>query len=483
MNKKLARRDTPEERELSQKLEEFLNLQALLAQRELDLTTLHAESHAFERHYFRVVGVRYAELDEIEAQIADLLSRSSPQNQEVRMQASEARGRANESAHESKVVQETAGHQEKFKPSDDLKKLYRDVAKSIHPDLATDDDDRARHQRFMAEANQAYEEGNEIRLREILREWESSPDAVQGDGVAAELIRVIRKIAQVQARLRTIEATIDDLQSSDLYRLKSEVESAEAEERDLLTEMAARLAKRYRQAAEQGHARAQYKLGLSYDEGRGVPQDDAQAAHWFRQAAEQGDAEAQYKLGVMYDEGRIIPHLYSKGFRWGREPQADAEAVRWYRRAAEQEHAKAQYNLALMLRMGAVRPDYAEAIRWYHRAAEQGHAEAQNSLGVMYDVGRDVQQDYSEAARWYGRAAEQGHAHAQLILGDLYDDGRGVPQDYIQAHKWFNLAASRGSSSVREVAVQSREEVGSKMTPAQIAEAQRLAREWKPDQK
>ncbi len=238
MNKELAKRDTPEERELAQKQEELSSLQTLLAQRELDLTTLQVELHAFERRYFRVVGIRYAE---VEAQIADLLSRASPHNQDMRMRAAEARGRANESAHESKMVQETAGHAEKFKPSDALKKLYREVAKSIHPDLATDNDDRARRQRFMAEANKAYEEGNEIRLREILREWESSPDAIKGDGVAAELIRVIRKIAQVQARLKTIEATVDDLQASDMYRLKDEVESAEAEERDLLAEMASRL--------------------------------------------------------------------------------------------------------------------------------------------------------------------------------------------------------------------------------------------------
>ena len=241
MKKKLARRDTPEERELSQKLEELSNLQTLLGQRELDLTTLQAELHAFERRYFRVVGVRYAELDEVEAQIADLLSRLSRQSQKMRRQAADARARADESAHESKIVQETAGHAEKFKPSDALKKLYRDVAKSIHPDLATDDDDRARRQRFMAEANQAYEEGNEVRLREILREWESSPDAIKGDGVAAELIRVIRKIAQVQERLKAIEATIDELRSSDLHRLKNEVEDAEAEERDLLAEMASHL--------------------------------------------------------------------------------------------------------------------------------------------------------------------------------------------------------------------------------------------------
>ncbi len=205
------------------------------------MIALQAELQAFERRYCRVVGVRYAELDEVEAQIAEYLARSSPHNQDIRRMADAARGRATESAHESKTVQARAGHAERITTSDALKKLYREVAKSIHPDLATDDDDRARRQRFMAEANQAYEEGNEIRLQETLREWGSSPDAIKGDGIAAELLRVIRKIAQVQDRLRAIEATIDGLQASDLYRLKSEVEIAEAEERDLLTEMASRL--------------------------------------------------------------------------------------------------------------------------------------------------------------------------------------------------------------------------------------------------
>ena len=93
----------------------------------------------------------------------------------------------------------------------------------------------------MAEANQAYEDGNEARLREILREWESSPETVKGDGVGAELIRVIRKMAQIESRLQAIESIIARLRSSDLFRLKTEVEKAEAEGRDLLNEMASRL--------------------------------------------------------------------------------------------------------------------------------------------------------------------------------------------------------------------------------------------------
>jgi DnaJ-domain-containing protein 1 len=69
------------------------------------------------------------------------------------------------------------------------------VAKRIHPDLATDSEDRLRRQILMAEANRAFEEGDEDRLRRILHEYEASPDAVKGDGAGADLIRAIRKIA------------------------------------------------------------------------------------------------------------------------------------------------------------------------------------------------------------------------------------------------------------------------------------------------
>ena len=202
-----------------------------------------------------------------------------------------------------------------------------------------------------------------------------------------------------------------------------------------------------------------------YDEGDAATET---VRWWYYRANEQDDADAQYMLGVMYEEGDGVP-------------QDAAEAVRWYRRAAEQGHADAQSSLGDMYDEGRRVPqDDVEAAYWYRQAAEQGDAYAQYALGFMYAEGQGVSQDHAEAVRWYRRAAEQDHAHAQLMLGDLYDDGRGVPQDYIQAHKWFNLTASRGSSSVREVAVQFREEVASKMTPAQIAEAQRLAREWKP---
>jgi hypothetical protein len=110
--------------------------------------------------------------------------------------------------------------------------------------------------------------------------------------------------------------------------------------------------------------------------------------------------------------------------------------------------------------------------------AEAGDAEAQFNLGTVYADGEGVPQADAEAARWFRLAADQGHANAQTNLGIMYDTGRGVPQDHVQAHMWFNLAASRSTGESREDAVQNRDRAAGLMNPTQLAEAQRLAREW-----
>ncbi len=127
------------------------------------------------------------------------------------------------------------------------------------------------------------------------------------------------------------------------------------------------------------------------------------------------------------------------------------------------------------------RGDYATALREWSPLAEQGHAGAQNNLGFMYRNGQGVPQDYAEALQWYRKAAEQGHAEAQNNLGFMYEDGQGVPQDYAHAHMWYNLAASSfPPGEKRDNAVKNRDIFAKKMTPAQISEAQKLAREWRP---
>lgn len=236
MNTVMKHRKTPEQEELDKKIADLTELESELIQRELDLATLHGELRAFEIRYLRMVGTRYAELDEIEARIAEIQASLTPKNKDSQDLAEQARAKAQESAQAFNGTQEPL-RQEMFSPSEPLKKLYRQVAKSLHPDLATDKEERARRGRFMAEANRAYEEGDEDRLESILREWETSPDSVKGDGLGADLIRVIRKIAQVQERLHVIDTEIAEIERSDLYQLKTKVEEAENEGRDLLGEM------------------------------------------------------------------------------------------------------------------------------------------------------------------------------------------------------------------------------------------------------
>ena len=132
------------------------------------------------------------------------------------------------------------------------------------------------------------------------------------------------------------------------------------------------------------------------------------AADIWHPLAQQGHAKAQYRLGKMYD--------FAEGI-----PQDDAEAVKWYRRAAEQGHATAQVLLAIMYYQGCgVLQDYAEAAKWYRRAAEQGKAGAQNNIGYMYNNGYGVPQNYVLAHMWYNLAASQGY---EMSLGS----GDGEP--------------------------------------------------------
>jgi len=132
--------------------------------------------------------------------------------------------------------------------------------------------------------------------------------------------------------------------------------------------------------------------------------------------------------------------------------------------------------VATALHVGVIVGQTVEELR---SRAEQGDASAQSYLGMKYDYGQGVPQDYAEAVKWYRLAAEQGDAFAQFNLALMYDLGEGVPQDYARAHKWFNLAASRASAEKNKVYASARDQVAGKMTPTQIAEAQRLAREWK----
>jgi hypothetical protein len=110
--------------------------------------------------------------------------------------------------------------------------------------------------------------------------------------------------------------------------------------------------------------------------------------------------------------------------------------------------------------------------------AEQGDARAQYDLALRYDFGHGDLEDDAEAVRLYRLAADQGVAEAQHRLGSIYATGAGVPKDYVQAHMWFNLAVSRLTGEDREDSVRLRDLIADQLTPDDLSEAQRLAREW-----
>jgi hypothetical protein len=264
--------------------------------------------------------------------------------------------------------------------------------------------------------------------------------------------------------------------------------------------------------AEQGDAKAQYDLGVIYAKGTGVEKDVAKSFEWFHKAAEQGIVGAQIEIAWMYKKGKGVQQDFG-------------ESVKWYQKAAEQGNVDAQYALGGMYdKADGVPKDMAKAAKWYHMAADQGNATAQGRLGMMYLTADGVERNYSEAFKFCSEAAKQGdqtgleglsicydggfgvpvdYAKAAEIIrkfaeaGDKYEQrnlgmdceqGHGVKQDFVEAYKWYNLAASGEDISMLnflkasglEPPSKMRDRLAQQMTPEQIAEAQQLAREFKP---
>jgi hypothetical protein len=154
-----------------------------------------------------------------------------------------------------------------------------------------------------------------------------------------------------------------------------------------------------------------------------------------------------------------------------------ATAMRELRPLAEQGLASAQFNLGLLYANSqGVPKDDAQARQWYEKAAAQGHADAQVNLGILFVYGRGVPQDYKMAVYWLRLSANQGNDLAQRKLGLMHERGDGVPQDYVQAYMWYYLGGANGATPGAML----RDALAKRMTPDQIAEAQKLAHEWKP---
>ena len=152
---------------------------------------------------------------------------------------------------------------------------------------------------------------------------------------------------------------------------------------------------------------AQCNLGLMYNYGNGVKEDEKEAVKWYRKAAEQGYSRAQCNLGISYEDGDGVE-------------EDKKEAIKWYRKSAEQGYSRAQNNLGLIYYHGnGVEQDYKEAVKWFRKAAEQNYSTAQYNLGLMYEYGNGVEKDKKEAIKWYRKAVEQRYMNAKKALERL----------------------------------------------------------------
>ena len=191
---------------------------------------------------------------------------------------------------------------------------------------------------------------------------------------------------------------------------------------------------------------------------------DREQVEEVKAKAEAGDADSEYRLGLCYYNGEGVAKNY-------------AEAVKWYRKAAEQNYAEAQFSLGYCYANGkGVAKNDAEGVKWCRKAAEQNYAPAQYILGLSYAQGQGVAKNYAEAVKWYRKAAEQNDAQAQLNLGFSYAQGQGVAKDYVESYKWTLLAAGQGDKDAKEIMTI----LENKMSREQIAEGQRLSRNFKP---
>ena len=227
-NSKLVKNLSPEEEELQRKKEELAALEGQLVELELDLSTIQADVPSFIDSVNAALGKKLVEQALLKSRLAEALLVLEPNNEEYENQAKTAREDVEEAqqAHgaftgdpdSSKTLGDFEKAQ-KVRASDEVRELYRKLVKLAHPDLTTDPEEKERRTKFMQEINAAYEAGDQERLEELLRSWNVSPESVEGEGIGAELVRVIRQIRQTSQRIAAVRAELSELESTEDYEM------------------------------------------------------------------------------------------------------------------------------------------------------------------------------------------------------------------------------------------------------------------------
>jgi len=225
---------SPEAIALLEKREQLAAVRTELAEKEAEVAQARAQCNAFERRYFLQVGVLYAELDELEARIAEREA-DLYDSDTARDRAAEARKRAQET-HDAAF--NAAQEPEEFEPPPNLKNLFRELAKRIHPDFARDDAEQKYFTMLMARANQAYRRGDTDTLQRLLDDHREINATFAGETAAAEMLRIARQIQHAMRDLSKLQEELHALQSSEIAQLHHDAEVATLEHRDLLAELA-----------------------------------------------------------------------------------------------------------------------------------------------------------------------------------------------------------------------------------------------------
>lgn len=216
----------PEEQELIRLEGEQAELEEQVTLAELALETTKTETARFQYRYYQTVGRLYVQLDELDALIAKVQAGLSPDDAAAQAHAQASEQQAKASAEEAGLIEAQSAPPPVITP--ELKQAYRQAAKLMHPDRATNELERLRRTALMAQVNLAYERGDQKAIETLVAEYGQDPEAIVGEDVASRIVKAIRRIAQLRRRMGEVQQQMDAMQQTEIFHLKQTIEETEA---------------------------------------------------------------------------------------------------------------------------------------------------------------------------------------------------------------------------------------------------------------
>lgn len=229
----------PEEQELIRLEGEQAELEDQVTSAELALETTKTETAQFQHRYHQTVGRLYAQLDELDALIAKVQAGLSPDDAAAQAHAFAAEQQAKASAEEAGLIEAQPPPPPVI--TAELKLAFRQAAKLMHPDRATNEPERLRRNALMAQVNVAYERGDQKAIEELIKEYGQDPEAIVGEDVASRIVKAIRRIAQLRRRMTEAQQEMKAQQQTELFQLMQTIEEIEALGGDPLGDLAKQL--------------------------------------------------------------------------------------------------------------------------------------------------------------------------------------------------------------------------------------------------